>query len=322
MDYPAKFPPEAQDRVEAAKILAGRRFERDKRAARWTSDIRRLLVRYILRIFRMFVREARRLRLWRAAEMDYQCRKFLRLLTIDAYSEKGYDNQGCRFPDMISHVDGSILPEVQQAFSRSAAWRYFEQARLALSVSRPPRRVESQPAREPEQPREEPAHGSPAAASAPVREVIQVNNTAAVIMFSEPTKRRKKRNRKPSRPRVQEPAPEPTRQPTNPVNDVAAQSQPRHPRGVKGKLRRMPKYRSRLKRAIRDAWAKRGPSASYVDISRDVDEQDPGIGENEYPWPAPGGQRGLEARLNGPDGRKVTTYLGKIKLDMIAARQL
>jgi hypothetical protein len=200
MDYPTKFPPEAQDRVEAAKILAGRRFERDKRAARWTSDIRRLLVRYILRIFRMFVREARRLRLWRAAEMDSQCREFLRLLTIDAYSEKGYDNQGRRLSDMISHVDGSILPEVQQAFSRSAAWRYFEQARLALSVSPPPRRVEAQPSPEREQPREGPARVSPAAAPGPTRESIQVTSSAQVYLAPWPARRAKKRKRKPVRP--------------------------------------------------------------------------------------------------------------------------
>jgi hypothetical protein len=120
---------------------------------------------------------------------------------------------------------------------------------------------------------------------------------------------------------AEEAAPGPTQQPTHQVNDVAAQPQSRHPKRSKGKLRRMPKYRQKLKAAIKDAWYRLGRKASYVDISRDVDEQYRGIGENEYPWPAPGGQRGLEARLNGPDESKVKTYLSKIKRQMIDAKQ-
>ena len=84
----------------------------------------------------------------------------------------------------------------------------------------------------------------------------------------------------------------------------------------------MPKYRGKLKSAIKDAWSRHGRNADYRTICRNVDEQPVAIDESEYPWRAPGGQRGLEVRYDGPNQRKIKTYLSKIKRQMINARQL
>jgi hypothetical protein len=64
MYYPPLFPPEAQDRIEAAKVRAGRQFDRNKQAAHSAREIRLFLVHYIMRIFGVFVREAKVRRLW------------------------------------------------------------------------------------------------------------------------------------------------------------------------------------------------------------------------------------------------------------------
>ena len=133
MYYPTKFPAEAQDRVEAVNIRAGQKFDRDKRESR-NRDIERLLHRYILRVFRMFVREAKRLRVWRATDLDWEAREFLRQLTIELYSEKGFDNSGRRLASPVDHISGSLLSGVRRDFERSPEWRYFEAARLAMAI--------------------------------------------------------------------------------------------------------------------------------------------------------------------------------------------
>jgi len=80
----------------------------------------------------------------------------------------------------------------------------------------------------------------------------------------------------------------PTQQPpTQHVNEVAVQPQPGRLERNKRKLRRMPKYRGKLKPAIKEAWSLHGRKSSYQVICREVDEQDVNIDESEYPWPSP-----------------------------------
>ncbi len=208
MDYPPNLPPEAQNRVEAAKIRAGRKFDRDKAKASSAREIQLSLMHYIMLVFGVFVREAKLRRLWHASEMKSACLDFLRQLTIEAYFEKGYDHAGRSLPPMTSHVDGSILPKFLKAFRSWPAWRQFEAALLAVATS-PARRVEAQPSPEREQPQEEPARVSPAAAPGPARESIQVTSSAAVFVVQESARRARKRKRKPARTRVQESAPAP-----------------------------------------------------------------------------------------------------------------
>ena len=71
----------------------------------------------------MFVREAKRLRIWRAPELEVQGREFLCQLTIELYSEKGFDNRG----HTLAKFQRRLVPDVQRAFERSREWRYLRQ---------------------------------------------------------------------------------------------------------------------------------------------------------------------------------------------------
>jgi hypothetical protein len=131
--YPSDFLPEARARVEAEKIRAGRDFDVAKQSARRTSEVEAHLRHYILRTFFAFTKEACSLQRWPVEKMDSECREFLRLLTIDAYYEKGYDMGGGRLRDMASHLNGSILPEVQCEFEKTPEWKQYQDALLAMA---------------------------------------------------------------------------------------------------------------------------------------------------------------------------------------------
>ena len=62
--------------------------------------------------------------------MDLNCREFLRLLTIAAHSEKGYDRGGGRLRDMNSNWNGAILPEVEREFEKTTEWQRYQDALL------------------------------------------------------------------------------------------------------------------------------------------------------------------------------------------------
>ena len=135
MRYPQDFPRESRARVEAEKIRAGRDFDSAKASARWGSDVETHLRQYILRTLLVFAKEAQGLRLWSVEELDSQCREFLRLLTIDAYYEMGYDQRGRRLSVMTSHLNGSILSEVQREFEKTPEWKEYQDALLAMAES-------------------------------------------------------------------------------------------------------------------------------------------------------------------------------------------
>jgi hypothetical protein len=83
MKYPPSFPPESVDRVELEHILAKRDFDKVKRGAGWTYEVRESLRTYTLREFLAFAREARDQNLWQAHEMNLYCQQFLLRITID-----------------------------------------------------------------------------------------------------------------------------------------------------------------------------------------------------------------------------------------------
>jgi hypothetical protein len=58
------------------------------------------------------------------------CEEFLRRLTIEAYYSKGYPRG---LADMTSHLNGSILTEVQTEFEKAPAWLVFRKALLQLA---------------------------------------------------------------------------------------------------------------------------------------------------------------------------------------------
>jgi hypothetical protein len=131
MDYPHDFPAESRAKVEAAKIRAGRRFDSSRAKARWNSEIRALFWTYVLTPFLVFAEESARLVLWPADKMDQHCREFLRLLTIDAYYQKG---KVAGLSEMISNWNGSILWEAQQEIEKTSQWRKYENILLKFST--------------------------------------------------------------------------------------------------------------------------------------------------------------------------------------------
>jgi hypothetical protein len=92
--------------------------------------------KYVLRVFLVFAKEACKLGAhgsWTMDRVRAETDEFLRLFTIQAYYEDGHDKQGRELPKMISHMDGSILPEVKRKFRSSAEWQQFEGELLAVA---------------------------------------------------------------------------------------------------------------------------------------------------------------------------------------------
>jgi hypothetical protein len=131
MDYPQDFSAESRARVEAVRIRAGRQFDLKRARAKWSGDIEVLFWTFVLMPFVVFAEESSRLGLWYADEMDRKCREFLRLLTIDAYYQKG---KAAGLRDMISNWDGSILWGAQQEIEKTSQWRKYENIRLKFAV--------------------------------------------------------------------------------------------------------------------------------------------------------------------------------------------
>src|SRR5689334_10886431 len=133
MDYPQEFSPEARARVEAERLKAGKDLEqyRNKTQARprrqhtsgpygllWTEE-EEDLHEYILRVARAYGHEGCEIGLlgiWTVERIRSEVVEFRRKFTIEAHSEKGYDKGGSRLRDMVSHWDGSLLPEVKRTF--------------------------------------------------------------------------------------------------------------------------------------------------------------------------------------------------------------
>jgi hypothetical protein len=134
--YPDVFPQKSRSRVLGEHVRAARDFDLAKQEARDLSAIEGLLRNYILRVFMGFVREARQLG-WTADRLESESLNFLRQLTISAQYEKGYDRAGSRLPEMVSHWDGSILPEIQCAFEQSSQWQEFQDILLEVADAQP-----------------------------------------------------------------------------------------------------------------------------------------------------------------------------------------
>jgi hypothetical protein len=138
--YPDDFPQKSRSRILEECIRAARDLDLAKQEARGLSEMEGLIKNYILRVFVGFVREARHLGcqgLWTADRLESESRKFLHQFTIRAGLEKAYDRSGSRLPEMVSHWDGSILPEIQCALEQSPEWQEFQDILLEVAGVQP-----------------------------------------------------------------------------------------------------------------------------------------------------------------------------------------
>jgi hypothetical protein len=134
--YPPEFPNEARADIKIEKLRAAEEFDQTGKCARSISEIETALREYILRVFMVFATGAFKLgqeRIWSVDRVESEAREFLRRFTINAWYEKAYDRAGNRLREMISNWDGSILPDTQRQFEKSAAWKRYEAGLLAVA---------------------------------------------------------------------------------------------------------------------------------------------------------------------------------------------
>ncbi len=140
MEYPQDFSPQARARVEAERLKAGKQLEQRRDQVPWVryGPVRadeENLRKYILQVFLVFAQEACKLGSqgqWPVDRIRPEMDEFLRRFTIEACSDKGYDKDGRKLPEMIDNY-GSILPKVKWEFKKSAEWQQFEQELLAVA---------------------------------------------------------------------------------------------------------------------------------------------------------------------------------------------
>jgi excisionase family DNA binding protein len=140
MEYPREFSIQAQARVEAAKIRAGKAFSHAKKnlpaylhGSR--SEVRDLLKTCIMTMFAAFADGAcdlGRQGVWTVARIDDEAHEFLRKATRDAFFDWGYDtcNRGLSAP--ISN-SGHLAADFQRELKSFAEWRQYEEERLKVA---------------------------------------------------------------------------------------------------------------------------------------------------------------------------------------------
>jgi hypothetical protein len=135
--YPREFSPQARNRIEAEQIRAYQDFDKAKKVARWDSDVEVLLRQCILRVFLAFAREACAIGKsgtlgWSIDKIDAECQEFLRRMTIQAWSDKGFGNYG-RFGSVTSNTGGSIEGRTMRAFEATAEWQEYQELLLEVA---------------------------------------------------------------------------------------------------------------------------------------------------------------------------------------------
>jgi hypothetical protein len=125
--FPDEFPEKSRRALLAEEIRAARELEKVKTGA-GVSGLQGLLIRFILRVFIVFAREASELvyqGIWNAGDLESASLQFLHDYTVNTRHERGYDKYGRDIGEMISHW-GDILPHVERAFRRSPLWQEYE----------------------------------------------------------------------------------------------------------------------------------------------------------------------------------------------------
>jgi hypothetical protein len=92
-----------------------------------------------MRIYAVFVHETCKAGCLLSVDLiRSQAREFLRVLTSNAWLEKGFDTGGTVYPGQIRRLHemtlhGAVSPEVMSKLEKSAQWRECEEAMLAVA---------------------------------------------------------------------------------------------------------------------------------------------------------------------------------------------
>jgi hypothetical protein len=134
--FPDEFPEKSRRTILAEEIRAARDLEKAKKEG-GVSGLKDLLIGFILRVFIVFVREARVLvhqGIWSAGRLESESLQFLHYYTVSARYERGYDKYGHQIGEMVSNW-GNILPDVERAFRKSPLWQEYEDILLEVAVA-------------------------------------------------------------------------------------------------------------------------------------------------------------------------------------------
>jgi hypothetical protein len=141
MEYPREFSTEAEAKVEGARIRAEKQFDGLKNGLDLMghgspSDVEGLLRKYILAVLAAFAHEACELGrqgTWKVTRIDAEVDEFLRRITLRAYSERGYDTNGRRLSEAISHISGGIREDLRKQFRQSLEWSRYQDELLEIT---------------------------------------------------------------------------------------------------------------------------------------------------------------------------------------------
>jgi hypothetical protein len=135
--YPQEFAADARAHVEIAIVKAGMELSKRRQEVQ-SRDNEDALRKYILRVFLVFVDQACSLGMrqeWTVDRIRSEANEFLRMFTIRAYYESGFDGRGRVLPRMTSPLNGSILPEVQREYEKAPEWQEYQEKLLAVAES-------------------------------------------------------------------------------------------------------------------------------------------------------------------------------------------
>jgi hypothetical protein len=133
--YPGDFPSEARNQVEVAILRATKGLAQRRNEVPPVNGDEENLRKYILQVFLVFAEQACALGSqgrWAVDRIRSEALEFLRLFTIRAYYQSGFDRRGRKLREMISNWNGAILPDVQREFEKSAEWQQFEDELLTV----------------------------------------------------------------------------------------------------------------------------------------------------------------------------------------------
>jgi len=136
--YPREFSAGARNRIEAKRIRSYQEFEKAKEAVSLDSDVPALLRQCILSVFLTFAREACAVGKsgsagWSIDKIDRECLEFLRIMTIEAWYDKGFGKNGGCFRSVTSHLTGSIEDHTMRAFQATSEWQKYQDLLLEVA---------------------------------------------------------------------------------------------------------------------------------------------------------------------------------------------
>jgi hypothetical protein len=137
--YPKELSERARALVELEELNASRDLDQERSRVTWSQygpgeEDEKNLRTYILRIFRVFARQACELGAqgtWEVDRIRSQADEFLRRLTINAFYTQGHDSTGRQLH--VPNFTGNVSSELWRKYVKSIQWYQFEDDLIAVA---------------------------------------------------------------------------------------------------------------------------------------------------------------------------------------------